>query len=106
MEYRTTESPQEVQAYVESMMEDFENDNPGVAEALRLHDEAMGHYLDAMNHYLPAALALAPRVVRKTAAHSSGFPPLTGIKKRGGGFAEGDTEGVFYVNFGCSELPG
>lgn len=67
MEYKTTDHPQEVQAYIESMLEDFENDNPGVAEALRLHDSAM-------RHYLPAALALAPRVVRTTLAHSSKQP--------------------------------
>lgn len=106
MEYKTTDSPQEVQAYIESMMEDFENDNPGVAEALRLHDAAMNHYLDAMNHYLPAALAIAPRVVRTTAAHSSGFRRQRESRKSRGGFAEGDMEGVFYVGFGRSELPG
>lgn len=59
----TTDHPQEVQAYIESMLEDFESDNPGIAEALRLHD-------DAMRRYAPAVLALAPRVIRTTVAHT------------------------------------
>ena len=63
MEQTTTKDDQDVQAYIESMMEDFEKGHPGAAEALRLHD-------DAMKHYLPAALALAKPVFRRTVAHS------------------------------------
>ena len=66
----TTDHPQAVQDYIESMLEDFENDHPGIAEALRLHD-------DAMKTYTRAALALAPRVIRTTVAHTSNLPPLT-----------------------------
>lgn len=74
MEHKTTDRPQAVQAYIESMMEDFENDNPGIAKALRLHD-------DAMKIYAPAALAMAPRVIRTTVAHTPKLPPPTKPKQ-------------------------
>ncbi len=64
---QTTDDRQAVQAYIESMREDFENEHPGTAEALRLHE-------DAMKHYLPAARALAKPVFRATVA-SSNPPP-------------------------------
>lgn len=73
MKQTTTKYRQDVQAYIESMLEDFEKGHPGVAEALRLHD-------DAMKHYVPAALSLAEPVFRTTVAHSRPVPPL--IRKR------------------------
>lgn len=72
MEHKTADHPQAVQDYIDSMLEDFENDHPGTAEALRLHN-------DAMKRYAPAALALVPRVVRTTIAHTSQLPPLTRV---------------------------
>ncbi len=60
---QTTDDRQAVQAYIESMLKDFENEHPGTAEALRLHE-------DAMKHYLPATRALAKPVFRVTAANS------------------------------------
>lgn len=61
---QTTDDRQAVQAYIESMLEDFENEHPGTAEALQLHE-------DAMKHYLPAARALAKPVFRATVANSN-----------------------------------
>lgn len=63
---QTTDDRQETQAYIESVLEDFENEHPEIAEALRLHDEAM-------KHYLPAARALAKPVFRATVDNSN--PP-------------------------------
>ena len=75
MEQTTTKDDQDVQAYIESMLEDFEKGHPRTAEALRLYD-------DAMKHYLPAAFSLAKAVFRTTVAHSRrGMRGLEGVRQ-------------------------
>ena len=80
---QTTDDRQAVQAYIESMREDFENEHPGTAEALRLHDEAM-------KHYIPAARALAKPVFRITLANSNPPPQRDSRRKRPDGSGDGD----------------
>lgn len=37
--------------YIASMLENFEHQNPGIAELLAMHDDAMRHYTNANNAY-------------------------------------------------------
>lgn len=80
---QTTDDRQDTQVYIESVLADFENKHPEIAEALRLHDEAM-------KHYIPAARALAKPVFRITVANSNPPPQRDSRRKRPNGSGDGD----------------
>lgn len=46
-DHPTTDQPQDIDAYLTAMLESFENDNPGVAELLALHQDAMRYHARA-----------------------------------------------------------
>ena len=51
MTQSTSDETQERADYIAAMLESFEQENPGIAEVLALHDDAMRHYVDATNAY-------------------------------------------------------
>ena len=63
MEQPVTDEAQERADYIAAMLESFEHENPGIAEVLALHDDAMRHYIDATNAYRDT-------VVRSSSSHS------------------------------------
>lgn len=60
-DHPTIDQSQDMDAYITAMLESFENDNPGVAELLALHQDAMRYHAQATRprvrkiiSYLPA----------------------------------------------------
>ena len=64
MEKPMTDLAQSTADYISSMLESFEHENPGIAELLFLHDQAMRYYTEAASAYQDP-------VVRISSSHSA-----------------------------------
>ena len=63
MDMLKRETAEEREGYLTAMLENFEHENPGVAEMLALHDRAMQHYVKVINAYYQP-------VVRTSSSHT------------------------------------